>query len=111
MLIDQLTSTIGLTPQQAQGALGAIGRIAQGRLSPEIFAELGALVPGLPAMIAGAPKPSGLAAMLGDKGAIASVLSQLGIDLGQGGPIARLVVGFIQAKGSEALKAAVARLV
>jgi hypothetical protein len=110
-LIDQLVTTVGLSRPQAEGAVGAIGRIAQGRLPAELFGELGRLVPGLSAMIGGAPKPSGMAALLGDKGALASVLSQLGIDLGKAGPIAQVVVAFIQSNGSDALKAAAARLV
>ena len=110
-LIEQLSSTVGLSRPQAEGAVGAIGRIAQGKLPAELFSELGKLVPGLSSMIGGAPKPSGMAAMLGDKGALASVLSQLGIDLGKVGPIAKVLTAFIQANGSEALKAAVAKLV
>lgn len=111
MLIDQLVSAVGLTPQQAQGAVGAIGRIAQGRLAPELFAELAQLVPGLPAMVGAAPRPSGMAAMLGDRGALASVFGQLGIDLGKAGPIAQVVLAFVQTHGSAALKAAAAKLV
>lgn len=110
-LIDQLISTVGLSQPQAEGAVGAIGRLAQGKLPPDLFAELGKLVPGLSGMIGGAPKPSGMAAMLGDKGALASVFSQLGIDLGKAGPIAKVVMSFIQSNGSEALKAALAKLV
>ena len=110
-LIEQLVSAVGVSQPQAEGALGAIGRLAQGKLSPDHFAELGKLIPGLAGMIGGAPKPSGMAAMLGDKGAMASVLSQLGIDLGKAGPIAQVVLSFIQSNGSDALKAAVAKLV
>jgi len=110
-LIDQLVATVGLTPQQAEGAVGGIGRLAQGKLTPDLFAELAKLVPGLQGMIGGAPKPSGMAAMLGDKGAMASVLSQLGIDLGKAGPIAKVVMAFVQGNGSEALKAAITKLV
>lgn len=110
-LIDQLVSATGISAEQAQGAVGGIGRLAQNKLSPDLFAELGKLVPGLSGMIGGAPKPSGMAAMLGDKGAMASVFSQLGIDLGKAGPIAKVVLAFIQANGSEGLKAAIAKLV
>ena len=110
-LIEQLVSAAGLSQPQAEGAVGAIGRLAQGKLSPDLFAELGKLVPGLSGMIGGAPKPSGMAAMLGDKGALASVLSQLGIDMGKFGPIAKILTAYVQANGSDALKAAVAKLV
>jgi hypothetical protein len=110
-LIDTLVSTVGINPQQAQGAVGAIGRLAQGKLSPELFAELGKLIPGLGGMISGAPKPSGMAAMLGEKAGLASVLSQLGIDLGKAGPIAQVLLAFINSNGSAGLKDAIGKLI
>ena len=110
-LIDTLVSTVGINPQQAEGAVGAIGRLAQGKLPPELFAELGKLIPGLGGMISGAPKPSGMAAMLGEKAGLASVLSQLGIDLGKAGPIIQILTTFIQAQGSGGLQAALTKLV
>lgn len=110
-LIEHLVSTIGLTQQQAEGAVGAVGRLAQGKLSSELFSELGRLVPGLSAMIGAAPKPSGMASMLGEKAGLASVLSQLGIDLGKAGPIVQLVTTFIQSQGSAGLQAALAKMV
>jgi hypothetical protein len=110
-LIEQLVSSIGLTPQQAEGAVGAVGRLAQGKLPPELFSELGTLIPGLSGMIGGAPKPSGMAAMLGEKAGLASVLNQLGIDLGKAGPIIQILTTFIQAQGSGGLQAALTKLV
>lgn len=109
-LIDDLVSRFGLEPAQAQGAVGAIARLAAGKLEPGHVAELGRLVPGLDAMIAGAPKPSGMAAMLGETAGLASVLSQLGIQLNAAKPIAMAVLAFIQANGSDGLKQAVERL-
>ncbi len=110
-LIEQLISSAGLNQQQAEGAVGAVGRLAQGKLPPELFAELGKLVPGLAGMIGGAPKPSGMAAMLGEKAGLASVLSQLGIDLTKAGPIVQIITTFIQSQGSAGLKAALGKLV
>lgn len=109
-LIDALASQFGLDREQAQGAVGALCRLAQGRLEPGHLAELARLVPGLDGMIAGAPKPSGMAAMLGETAGVASVLSQLGIDLGQAKPIAMAILAFVQANGSDGLKQAVERL-
>lgn len=108
-LIDTLTSQFGLNPQQAQGAIGAIGRLAQGKLEPGHLAELGKLIPGLDGMISGAPKPSGMAAMLGESAGLASVLGQLGIDLGKAKPIAMAILAYLQANGSDGLKQALAK--
>ncbi len=108
-LIDTLSSQFGLDAQQAQGAIGAIGRLAKGKLDPGHLAELGKLIPGLDGMIAGAPKPSGMASMLGETAGVASVLSQLGIDLGKAKPIAMAILAFVQANGSDGLKQALAK--
>lgn len=110
-LIEQLVSATGLNQQQAEGAVGAVARLAQTKLPADLFGELGKLVPGLAGMIGGAPKPSGMAAMLGDKAGIASVLSQLGIDLGKAGPIIQIITAFVQTKGSDGLKAALGQFI
>jgi hypothetical protein len=110
-LIDELMSAAGLTRPQAEGALGALARLARQRLPAAHADELERLVPGAAGWAASAPKPSGMAAMLGDKAAIASVLSQLGIGLGSAGPIAQAVMAFIQANGSAPLREALGKLV
>ncbi len=110
-LIENIVSATGINQQQAEGAVGAVARLAEKKLPAGLFSELGQLIPGLSGMIGGAPKPSGMAAMLGDKAGIASVLSQLGIDLGKAGPIAQIIIAFIQAKGSDGLKSAIGQLV
>lgn len=109
-LIDTLSAQFGLSAQQAQGAIGAIGKLAAGKLEASHLAELGLLIPGLDAMIAGAPKPSGMAAMLGQTAAIASVLNQLGIDLGKAKPIAMAILAYVQNNGSPDLKQALDKL-
>lgn len=108
-LIDTLTSQFGLDKQQAEGAVGTLCRMAKGKLESGQFAELGKLIPGLDGMISGAPKPSGMAAMLGETAGAASVFSQLGIDLGKAKPIAMAVLAYIQANGSDGLKQALAK--
>ena len=111
-LIDDLAGTFGLTPQQAQGAIGAIGRAAQGRLPPALFSELGQLIPGLDAMIQQAPAAGGglfgmLGGSLGEAAALAGVFRTLGIDGGKIMPIAQTVLGFVRQNGSPALQQAV----
>jgi hypothetical protein len=103
-LIDTLSAQFGLSAQQAQGAIGTIGRLAASKLDASHLAELERLIPGLEAMIADAPKPSGMAAMLGQTAAIASVLNQLGIDLGKAKPIAMAILAHVQSSGSPELK-------
>jgi hypothetical protein len=109
-LIESLVSQFGLSTPQAQGAVGAVARLAQGKLGGEHMAELAKLIPGLDGMIAGAPKPGGMASMLGETAALGSVLNQLGIDLGKAKPIAMAILAFVQSNGSEGLKGALARL-
>lgn len=115
-LIDDLMSQFGLSTPQAEGAIGAIGTAAQGKLAPEHLAELGKLIPGLDRMTAAAPKPGGmfgglggmLGGSLGEAAQLSSVFKTLGIDSGKIMPIARVVLGFLTSNGSEGLKSAIA---
>ena len=121
-LIEQLTSSFGLTAQQAEGAVGAIGRVAQTKLAPDQFSELGKLVPNLGGMIQQAPQPGnggggmfgGLGGMLGgglgEAAALAGVFKSLGIDSGKLMPIAQTVLGYVRTNGSPGLQQAVGAL-
>jgi len=115
-LVDDLTAQFGLTQDQAQGAIGAIGRVAREKLDPAIFAQLGGLVPGLDGMIGKAPQPGGglfgmLGGKLGEMAKMASVFKALGIDAGRIQPIAQAILDFIRAKGSPELVGAINALV
>ena len=118
-LIDDLSAQFGLSPGQAQGAIGAIGRAAQGKLAPEHLTEIGKLVPGFDQMTASAPKPAGGGGLLGGLGGmlggglgemaqLTSVFQTLGIDAGKIMPIAKLVLGFLTKNGSPGLQGALA---
>jgi hypothetical protein len=116
-LIDDITGQLGLNQGQAEGAVGAIMKVAQGKLAPDQLGELKNLIPGLDGMMQRAPAGGGgggllggLGGMLGGKlGEIAKVVSALealGIDKSKLGALGKIVLGFIDAKGSPGLKAA-----
>lgn len=118
-LCEDLSSKFGLSQPQAEGAIGAIGRAAQSKLSPENFGELGKLIPGLGGMIQRAPPAGGagggllgglggmLGGGLGEAAALAGVFKSLGIDAGKITPIAQTVLGFVRSNGSPQLQSAV----
>lgn len=115
-LIAQLGSIHGLSQAQAEGAIGAIGRAAQGRLAPDHFTELGRLVPGLTTLIQREPAGGGgllgslggmLGGKLGDAAAMAGAFKAVGIASGEMTPIARTVLGFVRTHGSPPLQQAV----
>lgn len=117
-LVDDLIAKFGLTQDQAQGAIGAIGRAAQDKLSPDLFGQLGQVIPGLGGMIQQAPQPSSGGGMLGGLGGmlggslgqmaqLAGVFKALGIDASKIGPIAQTVLGFIRSNGTPELVAQV----
>jgi hypothetical protein len=120
-LIDDITGKLGLDQGQAEGAVGAIMKLAQGKLAPDHVGELKTLIPGLDGMMQRAPAGGGgggllggLGGMLGGKlGEIAKVvgaLESLGIDKSKLGALADVVLGFIKAKGSPGLQGAVQQL-
>jgi hypothetical protein len=120
-LIESLIQQFGLNQAQAEGAVGAIARAAQPKLSGEHMGELGKLIPGLDAMMANAPKPGaggglfgGLGGMLGGSlgqaASLAGVFKALNIDTGRIAPIAKAVLAFVQASGSPGLKGALGQL-
>lgn len=115
-LLEDLMSQFGLSGTQAEGAIGAVGRAAQGKLAPEHLAEIGTLIPGLDRMVAAAPKPGGmfgglggmLGGGLGEAAQLSSIFQTLGIDSGKILPIAKMVLSFLVANGSPGLQAAIA---
>ena len=114
-LIEQLVTSFGLSEQQANGAIGAIGRAAKDKLAPDLFAELGKVIPGLDGMVADAPKAGGgmlgmLGGSLGQLAQLAGVFKSLGIEQNRIAPIAQAILGFIRGNGSPALVAAVNQL-
>jgi hypothetical protein len=115
-LIASLIQQFGLDQGQAEGAVGAIARAAQPKLSGEQMGELGRLIPGLDGMMAAAPRPGGgglfgglggmLGGSLGQAASLAGVFKALNIDTGKIAPIAKAILAFVQANGSPGLKGA-----
>jgi hypothetical protein len=119
-LIDSLVQQFGINQGQAQGAVGAIVRLAQGKLAPEHLSELGRLIPGLDGMMASAPQGGGggflgglgsmMGGSLGQAAQLAGIFGKLGIPTGLIGPIAMAVLAWVQANGSDGLKQTLAQL-
>lgn len=85
-LVGALAKEMGSTPQQAEGAAGAIFGVAKSRLKPEEFSKLSSAVPGMdsllkaaPAMGAASALPGGAGAALGGVSALAGPFSKLGL--------------------------------
>lgn len=74
-LVGSLAKEIGATPQQAEGAAGALFGVAQSRLSPGDWTKVSQAVPGIDGLLKAAPAAAaagGAAGMLGKAGGLAS---------------------------------------
>src|SRR5262245_48725641 len=54
-LVGALAKELSATPQQAQGAAGALFSLAKTRLKPEEFSQVAAAVPGMDGLLKAAP--------------------------------------------------------
>ena len=92
-LVSQLTSKLGVTPEQAAGGAGAIFDYAKENLSAEDFATIASGIPGMDGLLSAAPTEGSdsamgqLGSMLGDSGgsmgglaSLASSFESLGLD-------------------------------
>ncbi|NET35661.1 MAG: DUF2780 domain-containing protein, partial [Cyanothece sp. SIO1E1] len=74
-LIEQLTSTLGVQENQAQGGAGLIFQMAKDKLGDEDFAQIAQSVPGLGEMLQSAPGSNTAGGgMLGALGGLASAV-------------------------------------
>jgi hypothetical protein len=74
-LVGSLAKELGATPQQAEGAAGALFDAAKSRLSPGDWGKVSQAVPGMDGLLKAAPAlgaASGGAAMLGKAGGLAN---------------------------------------
>jgi hypothetical protein len=73
-LVGDLAKEIGATPQQAEGAAGALFGVAQSRLSPGDWTKVSQAVPGIDGLLKAAPAmgAGGAAGMLGKAGGLAN---------------------------------------
>jgi Protein of unknown function VcgC/VcgE (DUF2780) len=70
-LVGDLAKEIGATPQQAEGAAGALFGLAKSRLSPADWTKVAGAVPGMDGLLKAAP-----AVAAGTTGAISSMAGQ-----------------------------------
>jgi hypothetical protein len=77
-LVGSLAKELGSTPQQAEGAAGALFRHAQSKLSPADWGKVASAVPGMDGLLKAAPA-------VGGAGAAASAAAALGGAGGLGG--------------------------
>jgi hypothetical protein len=74
-LVGSLAKELGSTPQQAEGAAGALFGVAQSRLSPGDWGKVSQAVPGMDGLLKAAPAmgaAGGAAGMLGKAGGLAN---------------------------------------
>ena len=70
-LVDILVHRLDVSPQQALGGAGAIFQVAQGKMDPQIFADLHKSIPGMSAMLGAAaaiPRQNSLSSITGGSG-------------------------------------------
>jgi hypothetical protein len=74
-LVGNLAKELGATPQQAEGAAGALFDVAKSRLSPGDWGKVSQAVPGMDGLLKAAPvlgAAGGAAGMLGKTGGLGS---------------------------------------
>lgn len=116
-LLQILTQQLGVTEDQAKGGTGLLFKLAKEQLGAGDFGQVASAVPGIEDLIAGAPKPSGLAGALGglasaigggshlgNLAALAGGFKGLDMDSGMIGKFIPVVLSFVQSKGGDAVK-------
>ena len=114
-LLDSVTQELGISPEQASGALGSVFKMAQSSMGKMDFKELANVVPGISDMISSAPavKQSSASKMLGGFGGMAksagnlemltASLEKLGISSEMAAPLVGQVYEYVQSEGGQAL--------
>ncbi len=105
-LVGQLTDQLKISPQQAEGAAGALFGLAKTKLSPADFGKVSASVPGMDGLLKAAPaldaKAGALAALGGQAGGLASLagsFSKLGLKPEMALKTAPILTDFVGQKG------------
>jgi hypothetical protein len=118
-LIQTITSQLGLSQPQAQGAIGGIFNLLKSKLAPEEITRMKGAIPGLEQFSAAAPAAGGLmgafGSMMGGNAGLAAqaltVFQKLGIKTDQIGPIVKLVTEHLGANGCEDIVKKISALV
>lgn len=116
-LVDQLVEQLGISPDQAQGGIGALLSLAQEKLGTEKFSQLTEAVPELAGMDELAPQGGVSAALgglagslggglgkLGQIGQLGEMFSSLDLNSDMVGRFVPLVLSFVQSKGGDTVK-------
>jgi hypothetical protein len=105
-LVGQLTDQLKITPQQAEGAAGALFGLAKTKLSADDFGKVAGAVPGMDSLLKAAPaldpKASAVAALAGSAGGIASLagsFSKLGLSPDMALKAVPILTDFVGKKG------------
>jgi hypothetical protein len=98
-LISSLTSTLGLTENQAQGGVGSILTLAQERLAAGDFDKIAAVVPGAQKYLDTAKSLGAVTGQLGNLAGLNSALGRLGIKPDQAAKLVPAVTDFVGKAG------------
>lgn len=103
-LIQMLTKSLGVTPQQASGGAGALFNMAKSKLKPEDFSKVAAAVPGMDDLLKAAPKGDSMTSPLGSipgAGGMSAVLDafqSLGLTPDMVGKFVPTITKFVESK-------------
>jgi len=101
-LMGMLTSSLGVTQQQAEGGVGSILKLANEKLVKGDFDQVAALIPGASKYMDTAKKLGAYAGQIGDLAGLTSSLGKLGISPDKAAQFIPAVTDFVgKAGGSE----------
>jgi len=109
-LVQMLSKSLGVTPEQASAGAGALFELAKKQLKPEDFAKIAKVVPGMDSMLASTPKTGGglassLGSMMGGSaGGMGTVLDQfksLGLSSDMVGRFTPVIGQYVESKGGK----------
>lgn len=101
-LMGMLTSSLGVTQQQAEGGVGSILKLANEKLVKGDFDQVAALIPGASKYMDTAKKLGAYAGSIGDLAGLTSSLGKLGITPDKAAQFIPAVTDFVgKAGGSE----------
>ena len=110
-LVKSLTGKLGVKPEQAAGAAGAIFGLAKSKLSPEDFGKVSGSVPGMDLLLKAAPvldsNAGGLAGLAGGAAGSASLagsFQKLGLSPDMVTKFVPEVLTFVEGKGGAETK-------
>jgi hypothetical protein len=107
-LMGMLTSTLGVTPQQAEGGVGSILKLANEKLVKGDFDQIAALIPGASKYMDTAKKLGAYAGTIGDLAGLTSSLGKLGISPQTAAQFIPAVTDFVGKAGGSDLGAKLA---